>query len=126
MALAAKRDARMDGSEFRLWIEGRPAHERWELLDGEPVLLAPPRERHQRIVMNLAGRLDALAEPRGCRAMPGLAVLPIVYSDEARVEVWRRAGDDWSVAALGPGGTVSLPELDGAVPVRDLYRGLAF
>ena len=23
-------------------------------------------------------------------------------------------------------GTVSLPELDGAVPVRDLYRGLAF
>lgn len=187
MALAAKRDARMDVSEFRLWVEGRPAHERWELLDGEPVLMAPPRERHRRIVMNLAGRLDALAEPRGCRAMPGLAILSaamgdfapipdvvvrcgpplpegyaadpllvaevlspstmsldrgrkidfyrtvpslavllIVYSDEARVEVWRRAGDDWSVAALGLDGTVSLPELDGAVPVRDLYRGLAF
>ncbi len=53
-------------------------------------------------------------------------MLLIVYSDEARVEVWRRAGDDWSVAALGLDGTVSLPELDGAVPVRDLYRGLAF
>ena len=60
------------------------------------------------------------------RTVPSLAVLLIVYSDEARVEVWRRAGDAWSVAALGLDGTVSLPELDGAVPVRDLYRGLAF
>jgi Uma2 family endonuclease len=187
MALATKRDARMDVSEYRLWVEGRPAHERWELLDGEPVLMAPPRERHQRIVMNLAGRLDSLAESRGCRAMPGLAILSdavddfspipdvvvrcgpplpdgyaadpllvaevlspttmsldrgrkidfyrtvqslgailIVYSDEARVEVWRRAGDDWTVSALGLDGTVTLPELDGAVPVRDIYRGLAF
>ena len=187
MALAAKRDVRMDVSEFRLWMESRPEHERWELLDGAPMLMAPPRERHQRIVMNLAGRLDALAEPRDCRALPGLAILSaamddfapipdvvvrcepplpegyaadpllvaevlspstmsldrgrkidfyrtvpslavllIVYSDEARVEVWRRAGDDWSVAALDLDGTLSLPELDGAVPVRDIYRGLAF
>jgi Uma2 family endonuclease len=187
MALAAKRDARMDVSAFRPWVEGRPAHERWELLDGVPVLMAPPRERHQRIVMNLAGRLDALAEPHGCRAMPGLAILSaamddfapipdvvvrcgppvpegyaedpllvaevlspstmsldrgrkidfyrtvpslqvllIVYSDEARVEVWRRDGTEWSVTAHGLDGAVALPELDGAVPVRDIYRGLAF
>ncbi|KQS84103.1 hypothetical protein ASG32_21730 [Methylobacterium sp. Leaf361] len=187
MALAAKRDARMDVSEFRLWVEGRPAHERWELLDGEPVLMAPPRERHQAIVANLIRRIGDFADAKGCRAMPGLAILSaamddfapipdvvvrrgpplpegyaadpllvaevlspstmsldrgrkidfyrtvpslavllIVYSDEARVEVWRSAGDDWSVAALGLDGTVSLPELDGAVPVRELYRGLAF
>ncbi|MEL6064432.1 MULTISPECIES: Uma2 family endonuclease [unclassified Methylobacterium] len=185
MTLAVKRDSGMDVSAFRLWVEARPQHERWELLDGEPVLRAPPGERHQRIVMNLAGRLDALAEPRGCRAMPGLAILSdalddfapipdvvvrcgpplpdgyaadpllvgevlspstmnvdrgrkidfyrtvpslkvllIVYSDEARVEVWRRAGGDWGVTALGLDGTVALPELDGAVPVRDIYRGL--
>lgn len=186
MALAAKREARMDVAEFRHWAESRPDGERWELLDGDPVLMAPPRERHQRIVMNLAGRLDALAEPRGCRAMPGLGILSavqddfvpipavvvrcgpslpdgyaedpllvaevlspstmsldrgrkidfyrtvpslqvllIVYSDEVRVEVWRRRGDDWSVQALGPDGSVALLELDGAVPVPDIYRGLA-
>jgi len=185
MALAVKRDAGMNVPAFRLWVEGRPEHERWELLDGEPVLMAPPRERHQRIVMNLAGRLDALAEPRGCRAMPGLAILSdamddfapipdvvvrcgpplpdgyatdpllvaevlspstvsldrgrkfdfyrtvpslkvllIVYSDETRVELWRREAEDWSGTALSLDGTVALPELDGAVPVRDIYRGL--
>ena len=75
MALAAKRDARMDVSEFRLWVEGRPAHERWELLDGEPVLMAPPRERHQAIVANLIRRIGDFADAKGCRAMPGLAIL---------------------------------------------------
>ena len=81
MALAVKRDARMSVAEYRRWLEPRPDGERWELLDGEPVLMAPPRERHQRIVMNLAGRLDSLAEPRGCRAMPGLAI-PSAAMDE--------------------------------------------
>jgi len=186
MAVAARRDARMGFAEFRRWVEDRPDAERWELLDGEPVLMSPPRERHQRLVMNLAGRLDALAEPRGCRAMPGLGivsaeqddfvpipdvvvrcgpplpdgyaddpllvaevlspstmsldrgrkidfyrtvpslkVLLIVYSDEARVEVWRRETDDWTVQALGLDGSLALPELDGTVPVSDIYRGLA-
>jgi Uma2 family endonuclease len=187
MAWAVKRDARMSVAEYKRWLEPRPDGERWELLDGAPVLMAPPRERHQRIVMNLAGRLDALAEPRGCRALPGLAILSaamddfapvpdvvvrcgpplpdgyaddpllvaevlspstmsldrgrkidfyrtvpslavllIVYADEERVEVWRRADAEWSVAALGPDEAVTLPELDGAVPVRDIYRGLTF
>lgn len=187
MALTAKRDARMDVSEFRLWVESRPAHERRELPDGGPVLMAPPRERHRAIVANLIRRIGDLADGRGCctmpdlgipraarddfatvpdvvvragpplpegdatdpllvaevllpatmrldrgrkidtcRTVPRLAVLPIVYSDAARVEVLRRAGDDRSVAALGLDGTVPLPELDGAVPVRDIYRGLAF
>jgi Uma2 family endonuclease len=187
MALAAKRDTRMDVSGFRLWAEGRPEHERWELLDGVPVLMSPPRERHQAIVANLIRRIGDLADGRGCRAMPGLAIvsaamedfapipdvvvrcgpplpdgyaedpllvaavlspstmsldrgrridfyrtlpslriLLIVYSDEARVEVWRRGAEDWSVAAFGLDGAVTLPELDGAVPVRDIYRGLTF
>jgi Uma2 family endonuclease len=187
MALAAKRDARMSVAEFRAWAEPRPDHERWELIDGAPVLMSPPRERHQRIVMNLAKRLDDLAEKRGCRALPGLAVLSpamddfapipdvvvrcgpalpdgyasdpvlvaevlspstmsrdrgrmtdfyrtvpslrvflIVYADEPRVEAWRRAGADWSVEAVGPGGSVALPELGGGVPLSDVYRDIAF
>ncbi|MBE7244821.1 MAG: Uma2 family endonuclease [Actinomycetospora chiangmaiensis] len=185
MALAVKRTAGMDVPGFRLWVASRPEHERWELLDGEPVLMAPPRERHQAIVANLIRRIGDLADGKGCRAMPGLAILSdamddfapipdvvvrcgpplpdgyaadpllvaevlspstmsldrgrkidfyrtvpslkvllIVYSDETRVEVWRREAGDWSVAALGLDGTVMLPELDGTVPVRDIYRGL--
>ena len=60
------------------------------------------------------------------RTVPSLAALLIVYSDEARVEVWRRADADWTVAALRLDDAVMLPELDGAVPVRDIYRGLTF
>lgn len=187
MGLAARREARMSVSEFRLWAEPLPDDERWELLDGEPTLMAPPGERHQRIVTNLIRRIDALAEPRGCRAIPGLGILSaamddfapipdvvvrcgpplpdgyaadpilvaevlspstmsrdrgrktdfyrtvpslntflIVYSDEVRVEVWRREAAAWGVTALGPDGIVSLPDLDGGVPLRDIYRGLAF
>ncbi|MDP4024370.1 Uma2 family endonuclease [Methylobacterium sp. NEAU 140] len=187
MALAARRDARMSVPEFRAWAESRPERERWELLDGAPALMAPPTERHQRIVMNLARRLDELAERRGCRALPGLAVVSaamddfapipdvvvrcgpprpdgyaedpvlvaevlspstmsrdrgrktdfyravpslatflIVYADEPRVEVWRRAGAEWSVAALGPDGAVALPDLGGSVPVAAIYRDITF
>lgn len=83
MALAAKRDARMRVAEYKLWAEPLPDHERWELLDGEPVLMAPPAARHQRIVTNLLKHLDALAEPRGCGAYPGLAILSDAMDDYA-------------------------------------------
>lgn len=75
MALAVKRDARMNVAAYRRWVEPRPDEERWELLDGEPVLMAPPSARHQRIVLNIAQHLDALAKERGCGAYPGLAIL---------------------------------------------------
>ena len=41
MALAVKRDARMSVAAYRRWVEPRPDAERWELLDGEPVLTSP-------------------------------------------------------------------------------------
>ncbi|RYZ32165.1 MAG: Uma2 family endonuclease, partial [Propionibacteriaceae bacterium] len=47
MAVAAKRDDRMSVPDYRVWVAGRPDDERWELLDGEPVLMSPPTERHQ-------------------------------------------------------------------------------
>ncbi|MGU3665989.1 Uma2 family endonuclease [Methylobacterium sp. A49B] len=187
MALAVRRDARKGVAEYKRWLEPRPDEERWAPLDGEPVLMAPPRERHQAIVADLIRRNDDLTDGKGCSAMPGLAILsdamddvapipevvvqvgppvpngcaadllrvaevlspttmsldcgrkidfyrtvpslstfPIVCSDEARIAVWRRAGEDWSVAAVGLDGTVPPPDLDGAVPVRDIDRGLAF
>ncbi|MEL6064433.1 MULTISPECIES: Uma2 family endonuclease [unclassified Methylobacterium] len=83
MALAVKRDARMNVAAYRHWVEPRPDEERWELLDGEPVLMAPPSARHQRIVLNIAQRLDALARERGCGAYPGLAILSAAMDDYA-------------------------------------------
>ncbi|MCJ2072796.1 Uma2 family endonuclease [Methylobacterium sp. J-030] len=83
MALAVKREARMRVAEYRRWVEPRPDEERWELLDGEPVLMAPPSARHQRIVLNVAQRLDALARERGCGAYPGLAILSAAMDDYA-------------------------------------------
>ncbi|GJD57597.1 Uma2 family endonuclease [Methylobacterium dankookense] len=93
MALAARRDARMSVAEYQIWVESRPDDERWELLDGEPVLMSPPGERHQTIVLNLIQRLNDLVEVRGCRALPGLAVLSEAADDYAPIpDVVMRCG----------------------------------
>ncbi len=39
------------------------------------MLMAPPSERHQEIVLNLARKLSDLGRDRGCRAVPGIAVV---------------------------------------------------
>ena len=85
MGVAVRRETGMTVAEYRAWVEGTPDDERWELLDGEPVLMSPPSERHQRIVMNIAKRLDELAERRGCSALPGLGVLSAATDDFAPV-----------------------------------------
>jgi hypothetical protein len=186
MALAVKRDARMGVAEYRRWVALRPDAERRDLLAGAPVLRAPSRARLQAAVANLIRRRGDLADRKGCRARPGLAIpsaamddvapipdgvvrcgppladghaedprrvaevrapstlgfgrgrefdryrtvpglgIPLmVYADEPRVEVWRREAEDRTVRAPGPDGTVVLAERDGAIPGRDISRGLA-
>ncbi|MCC0805275.1 Uma2 family endonuclease [Methylobacterium sp. W2] len=85
MAVAARRDTRMTVSEFRPWAEPRPDEERWELIDGIPLLMSPPSARHQRIVSNLIRRLDEFAEGWGCNALPGLGVLSAAVDDFAPI-----------------------------------------
>lgn len=85
MAVAARRETGMSVGEYRVWVEDRPDDERWELLEGEPVLMSPPKARHQRIVANLVRKLDELAERRGCNALPGLAVLSAAMDDFAPI-----------------------------------------
>jgi len=85
MAVAARRDASMSVAEYRIWVEAKPDWERWELLDGVPVLMSPPRERHQMIVSNLLRRLGDLADRRDCRALPGLAILSEAMDDFAPI-----------------------------------------
>jgi Uma2 family endonuclease len=46
---------------FRAWVESRPEKERWELIGGIPMMMAPPTHDHQRIASNLERLLnDAL------------------------------------------------------------------
>jgi Uma2 family endonuclease len=53
---------RMSGERFRLFQEGRPDHERWELVGGVPMMMTPPTIAHNRIAGNLERLLyDALA-----------------------------------------------------------------
>ncbi|MGY2051158.1 Uma2 family endonuclease [Methylobacterium sp. JK268] len=74
MSLALRREPRMRFADFLAMIRARPDAERWELLDGEPVLMAPPSERHQQIVSNLVRAVGPLADRLGCRALPGLGL----------------------------------------------------
>ena len=50
---------------FRAWVESRPSEERWELLAGVPMMMAPPTHDHQRIASNVERLLnDALETHR--------------------------------------------------------------
>lgn len=46
-------------ASFRAWLESRPENERWELIEGVAMMMAPPNRQHQRIMMNLANLLNA-------------------------------------------------------------------
>jgi Uma2 family endonuclease len=46
-------------ASFRTWLASRPDEEHWELIEGVPMLMAPPNRRHQRIASNLENLLNA-------------------------------------------------------------------
>ncbi len=93
MAVAVKLDDRMSVPEYRDWVAGRPDDERWELHDGVPTLMSPPSERHQTIVSNLIRRMGDLADAKGCRVVPGIAVVSRPMDDFAPIpDVMVRCG----------------------------------
>ncbi len=49
--------------EFYAFTDGRPDNEKWELIDGEPVLHASPSPFHQRIAQ-VAAYLRSLGQSR--------------------------------------------------------------
>ncbi|APX87399.1 hypothetical protein BV511_23425 [Methylorubrum extorquens] len=85
MAVGPRRDTRMRVAEYQEWVVSRPDHERWELIDGVPVLMAPSKDRHQRIVYNLLRALGDLADARGCWAVPALGILSEAFDDYAPI-----------------------------------------
>lgn len=103
MALAHARK-RLTVAEFIEMIRPLPDEERWELLDGEAVLMAPQSERHQGIVGNLVERLGAAARAKGCRVLPGLGMLSDEFDDYAPIpDVVVRCGP------IGEGGYATDP-----------------
>jgi Uma2 family endonuclease len=85
----------MSGAAFRSFQETRPDHERWELVEGVPIMMVPPTIAHQRIAGNLERLLnDAL-----------------VRHDATRIAV-QGAGVELGDAALAPIGEDFRPEPD--------------
>lgn len=52
------RAGHMTGERFRAFQEGRPDHERWELVAGVPMMMTPPTIAHNRIAGNLERLLN--------------------------------------------------------------------
>lgn len=85
MSQALAKRPRMSVDEFVEMIRPYPDEERWELVDGDAILMAPQSERHQRIVGNLSDILRPLAKARGCTAVPGLGLLNEASDDYAPI-----------------------------------------
>ena len=73
-SLATRR--RLTVQQFHAFLDGRPESEKWELIDGEPMMMAPPTLVHQRICKNIARAvdvaIDAAARPWQCDREVGL------------------------------------------------------
>ena len=54
----------MDVDEFMAFLETRPDKERWDLIEGIAVMMAPPSHAHQRIASNLAQVLNTAFSTR--------------------------------------------------------------
>jgi Uma2 family endonuclease len=81
----------MSGSEFRVFQDGRPDHERWELVAGVPMMMTPPTIAHNRIAGNLErllnGALDRYDPSRLATQRPGIELGSIAYRPEPDVGV---------------------------------------
>ena len=66
----------MTVEEYFAFTETRPDNEKWELIDGEPILNASPSGLHQRILWNLAILLRTIErrQPQSWEATPGIGV----------------------------------------------------
>ena len=71
-------------ADFYAFTDTRPDEERWELIEGEPVLNATPSRLHQIIFLNVTSLLrNALLESTSWEVLPGLG---LKLSDVSRPE----------------------------------------
>ena len=85
MSAALKPPATMTVAEFLVWEPGD--HRRWQLVDGEPVAMAPPSDNHSALQSELAYLLTAhlIAAGSPCRVGTG----PGVILRTLKAENWR-------------------------------------
>ena len=101
----------MTVEEYFAFTETRPDNEKWELIDGEPILNASPSRSHQTIFWNLALLIGTIQRqrPQSWEASPGVGVrvsdtsLPepdifIVPAGSARRDPYGRETSDVLVA----------------------------
>src|SRR4051812_24421000 len=80
----------MDVDEFMAFLEMRPKEERWHLIEGTAVMMAPPSLAHQRIALNFCELLNRCfaAQRRGLYAYHEIAVrLPGVTNFQPEPDV---------------------------------------
>jgi Uma2 family endonuclease len=66
----------MTVEDYFAFTDTRPDNEKWELIDGEPILNASPSPLHQRILLNLVYLLGSLQRQKqqSWEAIPGIGV----------------------------------------------------
>ena len=75
MSRLAHSDDKMTVEEFLAFVAARPDEEKWELIEGEPIMNAAPAYLHQRIVRNLILTLGRHETPACAWAViPGISV----------------------------------------------------
>ncbi len=90
----AGRSAPMSSHDFRVFQDHQPDGQRWELVEGTPVMMTPPKITHQRVAQNLARLLDdavdALGLPMFAIQTPGveLGLGSIVMSSSGRASTY--------------------------------------
>jgi Uma2 family endonuclease len=74
---------RMVVAEFLEWTPDDPSVHAWQLIDGEPVAMAPASDAHGTLQAALAARLWAHLNPRGgrCRVVANPGIVPRGLSD---------------------------------------------
>jgi len=129
--MAGATTERMSVAAFRSWLESRPEKERWELIAGVPMMMAPPTHDHQRLTSNLERLLnDALETHRpefsACQRV-GLNLAPVApdYDPEPDVAVISsnergdiRYSDRFFLAAE----IVSMSDKETVRDKRDIYK----
>jgi Uma2 family endonuclease len=76
MTIPRLNPAAMTAEEFYAFTAMRPDGEKWELIEGEPVLNPSPTRLHQRILGNLFAAVKALEHGRPSDERPAWEVLP--------------------------------------------------
>ena len=106
VALRRSLPTRMTVDEFLVWDIDDVTGRRWQLIDGEPVMMAPAAEVHGAILNELGALLrnHLLATGSRCRVISAPGIVPRVRSNENfRIP-------DLGVTCAPPSGGVMVPE----------------